>query len=146
MRALATETQPLAIATYLYPLVDHPDPAKRDPAFALKTVLELSKTMDLSDWNYLVEAVARYRLEDWSGALAAVKGRFKAPDLLILVPNAWDFLRSAIYGHLGRADEARDYYERGMVEWKLQTGGNPAAWERSDVMRWRREAEAVLAK
>ncbi len=146
LRALATETQPLALATYLYPLVDHPDPTKRDPAFALKTVLELSKAMDLSDWNYLVEAVARYRLEDWSGALTAVKGRFKAPDALILVPNAWDFLRSAIYGHLGRGDEARDYYARGMVEWKLQTGGNPAAWERSDVMRWRREAEAVLPK
>ncbi|MBI5285439.1 MAG: protein kinase [Chloroflexi bacterium] len=146
VRALSTETQPLTLATYLYPLADHPDPAKRDPEYALKTVLELSKGMDLSDWNYLVETVARYRLGDWSGALAAVKGRFKAPDALILAPNAWDFLRSAIYGHLGRADEARDYYERGMVEWKLQTGGNPAAWERSDVMRWRREAEAVLPK
>ena len=29
-------------------------------------------------------------------------------------------------------------------ERNVLTAGNPAAWEKSDVMRWRREAEAEL--
>ena len=33
-----------------------------------------------------------------------------------------------------------------MVAWDEQTRYDPDAWERSDAMRWRREAEAVLAK
>jgi hypothetical protein len=32
-----------------------------------------------------------------------------------------------------------------MKQWRLKTGGNPEAWKRSDVMRWRREAEAAMA-
>ncbi len=143
-RALATEYRPVAMATYLYPLVDHPDPAQRDPALVLATLKERGATTDLSDWAYLVETVARIRSEDWPGAAAAIEGHFRSPDVLVLTPNAFDFIRSLIYSHLGRNAEARDYYTRGMVEWNAQTGGNPAAWERSDVMRWRREAEAVL--
>jgi hypothetical protein len=33
-----------------------------------------------------------------------------------------------------------------MAAWDEQTRGKSAAWERSDVMRWRKEAEAALAK
>jgi hypothetical protein len=46
----------------------------------------------------------------------------------------------------GRADAARESYVRGMTNWKSLTSGNPAAWEHSDIMRWRREAEAALPK
>jgi hypothetical protein len=63
-----------------------------------------------------------------------------------MTPVCYDFMRSLILSHLGRDVESRAYYERAMVEWEKLTGGNPAAWERSDAMRWRREAEAVLAK
>ncbi len=145
-RALADENRPLAIVTYLYPLVDHPDPAQRDPEFVLRVLKERSAVADLSDWNWLVEMVARIRMEDWPGALAAVEGHFRSTDALILTPNCFDFMRSLIYSHLGRGNEARDYFDRGMVEWNAQTGGNPAAWERSDAMRWRREAEAAMKK
>jgi hypothetical protein len=33
-----------------------------------------------------------------------------------------------------------------MAEWDVQTRGDPAAWERSDVMRWRKEADVAMAK
>jgi tetratricopeptide (TPR) repeat protein len=145
-RAVANEYRPLAIATYLYPLVDHPDPAQRDPAFVLRALRERGSVADLSDWQWLVTMVAQIRLQDWPGALAAVEGHFTSPDALVVTPNCFDFMRSLIYSHLGRLDEARDYYARAMIEWNRQTGGNPAAWEHSDVMRWRREAEALLKK
>jgi len=145
-RALDNEIRPLAIVTYLYPMVDHPDPAQRDPDFVLRMLKERSTLMDLSDWSWIVEMVAQIRREDWPGALAAVEGHFRSPDALILTPNSFDFMRSLIYSHLGRTDEARDYYARGLVEWNAQTGGSPAAWENSDAMRWRREAEAAMKK
>ena len=46
--------------------------------------------------------------------------------------------------HLRREGEAREAYARGMAVWEARTAGNPAAWERSDVMRWRRAAEEAL--
>jgi serine/threonine-protein kinase len=145
-RTVGNEYRPLAIATYLYPLVDHPDPAQRDPAFVLRALRERGSVADLSDWEWIVAMVAQIRLADWPGALAAVEGHFRSPDALLITPNSFDFMRSLIYSHLGRDNEARDYYARGMVEWNLQTGGNPTAWEHSDVMRWRREAEALLKR
>ncbi|MBL8859557.1 MAG: protein kinase [Planctomycetes bacterium] len=144
--ALANATQPIVVATYLYPLLDHPDPARRDPAFVLRSLAEFRKLMEFPDFDWLFETVARIRSEDWSGAATAIEGHYKVPDALIVTPNSFDFMRALIYSHLGRDGEARENYKRGMVEWNAQTGGNPAAWDKSDAMRWRREAEAVLAK
>ena len=144
--ALVGEGVDIVIATYLYPLIDHQDPAKRDPAFVLKTLGETAKLMDISDWGWVCETVAKIRSEDWSGASAAIRGHYKVPNALIVTSNAFDFMRALICSKLGQDGEARENYERGMVEWNAQTGGNPAAWNRSDVMRWRKEAEAALAR
>ena len=94
----------------------------------------------------MIAAIAHVRLEDWASAQAAIDGRFKLPFFMILTPMSYEFLRSLIFSHLDRKDEARDSYARGMVAWTEQTSADPAAWERSDAMRWRRAAEAVLEK
>jgi hypothetical protein len=86
------------------------------------------------------------RDEDWQGALDVMQGHYQPPAVLLVTPMAFDFLRSLIYSKLDRDGEARECYVRGMAAWNEQTGGNPQAWERSDVMRWRREAEAALAE
>ena len=96
------------------------------------------------DWRFLMETVARVRAQDWAGAERAFANRFTPPDAILLSPGCFNFLRALIYSHVGRADAARECYERGMAEWRVVTAGNPAAWERSDLMRWRREAEAAM--
>jgi serine/threonine-protein kinase len=145
-RRTTEEIAPNNLVTYLFALVDHPDPRQRDPQFVLRTLAERSATLQGLRWPNVVEAIARVRLEDWAGAQAAIGGRFKLPYFMILTPMAYDFLRSLICSHLRRKDQARDDYERGMVEWEEQTGADPGAWEHSDAMRWRREAEAALEK
>ncbi len=143
-RAVASEPDLLSIATFLYTLLDSTDPAQRNPAFVLKQLAD-NPLIANAEWRWLVETVARVRAEDWRGALTALGDHYTTPAALILTPAAFDFLRSLIYSRIGNRDAARDSYTRGMVGWAAITGGNPGAWERSDVMRWRREAEAALA-
>ncbi len=140
------ELAPNNLITYLFALVDHPDPKQRDPQFVLRMLEERAPQLNGLAWPDVITAIARLRLDDWAGAQAAIEGRFKLPFFMILTPMAYDFLRSLICSHLGRAQEARDYHARGMVAWTEQTGADPAAWEHSDAMRWRREAEAALEK
>jgi hypothetical protein len=97
-------------------------------------------------WPAVIEAPARVRIEDWSGALDLLERSFQRPQVMILTPMAYDYLRSLACSHLGRTDQARSYYDRATVEWDAETGTDPLAWERSDAMRWRREAEAALVK
>ncbi len=146
VRLLAEETLPNNFVTYLYALLDHPDPRQRDPALVLRTLEERASLIADASWLYVVETVARVRAQDWPGALAAIEGHYRTPEYMLLTPSAHDFVRALIYSRLGREGEARECFKRGMVAWNTQTGGNPAAWEHSDVMRWRREAEAALAK
>ena len=61
-------------------------------------------------------------------------------------PMTFDFIRALAYARVGREDDARHWYRLGMVHWERETADHPEAWERSDAMRWRREAEAALAK
>jgi tetratricopeptide (TPR) repeat protein/tRNA A-37 threonylcarbamoyl transferase component Bud32 len=145
-RELAFEPLPAALVVYLYALVDHPDPKQRDPELVLRTLAEKASSLTTYRWPAVVETVARVRLGDWPGALAAIDGRYNPPQAMILSPMAYEFLRSLIYSHLGRDDEARACHQRGMLAWEQRTRADPAGWERSDAMRWRREAEAVLAK
>ncbi len=145
-RMLAIATSSYNGATLLYALLDHPDPKQRDPELVLRSLQGIAAPYSGESWFFVVEAVANVRAEDWPGALAAMEGHYQPPDVLLLTPMAYDFLRSLIYSKLGRDGEARECYTRGMAEWNDETGGNPSAWERSDVMRWRRAAEAVLAK
>ena len=140
------EMAPNNLVTYLFALVDHPDPKQRDPEFVLRMLEQRSAQLIGLNWPDVIAAIAHVRLEDWASAQAAIDGRFKLPFFMILTPMSYEFLRSLIFSHLDRRDEARDSYARGMVAWTEQTSADPAAWERSDAMRWRRAAEAVLEK
>ncbi len=146
MRAVERESVPQSMLTCLYPLIDHPDPRQRDPKFVLRILEERADELKQSDWPWVAETVAKVRLEDWPGALEAIENHFTPPAAQILSASAYDFLRSLIYSKLGRSDAARECYARGMAAWNEQTRGNADAWEKSDVMRWRRESEAALAK
>jgi tetratricopeptide (TPR) repeat protein len=143
-QAIANEPPSIRVGTFLWAFLDHPDPAQRDPELVLRKLAEDASYYGQVDWGWVVEAVARVRLEDWTGALATLESRFDEPTLLLLSPNAFDFLRALVHAELGNDAAAWENYRRGMAEWERRTGGSPQAWERSDVMRWRRAAEAAL--
>jgi len=134
------------LVTYLHALVDHPDPEQRDPEFVLRALEQRRTVISNARWPAVVETVARIRLSDWPGALAAMEGRYVSPRAMIMTPMAYEYMRSLVYSHVDHDGEALACYQRGMAEWEEATRDDPAAWERSDAMRWRREAEAVLAK
>jgi tetratricopeptide (TPR) repeat protein len=131
-------------ATYAYALLDHPDPAQRDPELVLRQLERRGPQLGPVAWIWTLELVARIRAGDWPGAEPLLEGRYRPGSFLFFTPNALDFMRAQVYARVGRAGEAREAYARGMAEWNERTVGDPAAWERSDVMRWRREAEAAL--
>jgi serine/threonine-protein kinase len=139
---MATTT--LGLVNCLYPLLDHPDPAKRDPEFVLRMIEERRDLLRQDESFFVLDAVAHVRAEDWSGALAALEGHYFQPKLQLVTPNAFDFLRSLVYSKLGNVEAARECHARGVAEWDVLTAGNPGAWAKSDVMRWRREAEAAM--
>ncbi len=140
------QIDPPGVGTLLFALVDHPDPQQRDPEFVLRTLAERASALTDYRWPGTVEIVARMRLADWAGALAVFEERFKPQYLMLLTPMSYEFLRAQIYARLGREGEARQSYKRGMLEWDEWTRDQAADWEHSDAMRWRREAEAALAK
>jgi tetratricopeptide (TPR) repeat protein len=143
--AIQHEGDPIALLTYMYTLLDVPEPARRDPEVVLKT-FEENPAATNAEWRWLVEAVARIRSADWEGALRCLGEHFTPPAAIVLSPAAFDFVRAMVHANLGHKEAARECYARGMASWNALTSGNPAAWERSDVMRWRREAEEALAK
>jgi eukaryotic-like serine/threonine-protein kinase len=144
--ALRTETAPVGLATCMLALLDHSDPAQRDPQFVLDTLRDGAGLFAGAEWIWEIETVARIRIEDWNGALSALGSHFAPPAVLLLTPGAFDFVRALVYARAGRGEAARESYARGMSGWNALTGGNPAAWANSDVMRWRREAEAALPR
>ncbi|MBK7877006.1 MAG: protein kinase [Planctomycetes bacterium] len=145
-RLMDGETLPIAMAAYLFALVDHPDPKQRDPEYVLRALEERSGTLSPFRWPATVEILARMRLEDWSGALLVLEGRFKPQLLMLVTPMTYEFWRTRIYARLGRTVEAEQAYKRGLLAWDEQTADHPELWARSDAMRWRKEAEAALAK
>ena len=142
--AMRREPDPTIAATYMFALVDHPDPAQREPEAALQEFEARASELESYNWAYGIEAVIRVRLEDWEGAEAALENRFEAPSILFITPNAFDFLRALVHANLGHDTTAMENYLRGMAKWDRNTGGSPEAWARSDVMRWRRAAEAAM--
>ncbi len=134
------------IGLYLLGLVEHPDPGLRDPAFVLRTLQERATELSNARWRPAVEAIAHARLEHWEDALAALGPRDRRSGLPIPSATTLEFLRTLVLARLGRAGEARLCYERGMAEFEHAASGRPGAWEHSDAMRWRREAEAEMKK
>jgi serine/threonine-protein kinase len=143
-RAIAGETSNQSLGTLLYPLLDHPDPKQRDPAFVLRLLAERPTLFAGADFQFLLVTIADVRSGDWQAALAAFENHFVAPSTFYLSPSAFEFLRALIYAKVNRPDAARECYARGMAEWNAKTAGDEQAWAKSDVMRWRKEAEAAL--
>jgi tetratricopeptide (TPR) repeat protein len=136
----------IPLETYLYALLDHPDPTQRDPKFVLTLLTERARAIPEVRWKHTLEMVARVRLGDWPGALAVYEGAFQPPYLLVATPACYHFIAALIYAKNGRAAEASQAYKLGMTVWEDQTRDAPSEWERSDAMRWRREAEAAMVK
>jgi serine/threonine-protein kinase len=145
-RRAQIESLLIPLATYLYALLDHPDPTQRDPKFVLTLLAERAHSIPAVRWKHMIEMVARVRLGDWPGALAVYEGAFQPPYLLVVTPACYDFIAALIYAKNGRATEAAQSYKRAMTVFEDQTRDAPAEWERSDAMRWRREAEAAMGK
>jgi serine/threonine-protein kinase len=134
-----------SLGIYLYALLDHPDPAQRDPKFVLQSIADHASMLGDSRWPKTAEIVARVRLQDWSGALAVLEGPFTPPFLVLMTPTCYDFLAALVYARAGRPEQAGQAYKRGLLAWD-ELIGDDAGWQRSDATRWRREAEAALGK
>jgi serine/threonine-protein kinase len=145
-RRAASEFQQIDFAAYVYALLNHPDPAQRDPKFALTILEQRAAVFGAARWKPMLEMLARVRLEDWPGALALYEGPFKPPYLMLLTPACYDFIAALIYAHNGRDAAAQQAYKRAMTIWEDQTRDHPEEWVRSDAMLWRREAEAAMKK
>jgi serine/threonine-protein kinase len=145
-RRAEAEFMPIIFASYLYALLDHPDPAQRDPKFVLSLVVDRAPMLGNVRWTHVLETVARMRLDDWTGALAVYEGPFKPPYLMLMSPPCYDFIGALIYANNGRDAEARHQYKLGMTAFEDLTRDQPSEWERADAMRWRRAAESALAK
>ncbi len=145
-RRAESEFNPLNFATLLFALLDHPAPAQRDPAWVQRILAERAPLLGKERWIRAVELLACIRLEDWEGALAVLESNFQRPFLPLMTPVCYAFLDALVHARLGRSVEAQQAYQRAMNEWNELTRDQAESWERSDAMRWRREAEAVLSK
>ncbi len=143
---IANALQPIALITYLFALVDHPNPKERDPEFVLRTLKERAVSLGEFRAQHFVEAVAHMELGDWPSADAAIGSRFKLPYAMLMTPPCYDFMRSIICAHVGRDDEARAFYAQGVASFEELARDDTVPWEHSDIVRWRRDAEAALAK
>jgi hypothetical protein len=144
VKAIRAEVQPVRLMTLLYPLVDHPQPARRDAPFVLETLDEQAAMFEGLDWSFLPRAIALIRIGDWQGAAEQLEGRYVPPAVLIVTPVAMDFVRGLVQAKLGQREAARESHARGKARMDQLVGGNPGAWEHSDVTRWRSECEAAL--
>ena len=144
VRQLAEETDPMRMMTLLYPLIDHPDPARRDIPLVLEYLETQSVAFQGIDWAFAPLAAAYVRAGDWDAASAQLLGRYEPPSGLVFTPLAVDFIRAIAFARRGFRDAAQDAYSRGVAGFKAVAGANPEAWKRSDVVRWKRECEAVL--
>jgi tetratricopeptide (TPR) repeat protein len=143
-RKVHGETLLTGLATLLVPLANAADPRLRDPDLVLRTLEERAAVLGTLRWPVFLEALARARLEDWAGAQALLETRYALPSTVLVSPHCYEFLRSRVASGLGRDEEARALYARALRAWEQETESNPAAWEHSDFMRWKREAEAAL--
>ena len=122
--------------TFAWFLVDCPETTARDPARAV-ALAERAVALDPGVgryWNTL--GVARYRVGDWAGAVAALEESMARGG-----GNAYDwFFLALAHWQLGHAHEARDWYARAV----RRLDSLPAPPE--DLLRYREEAAALLDK
>jgi tetratricopeptide (TPR) repeat protein len=122
--------------TFAWFLVDCPDTAARDPARAVG-LAERAVALDPGVGRYWdTLGVARYRVGDWAGAVAALEESMARGG-----GNAYDwFFLALAHWQLGHAHEARDWYARAV----RRLDSLPAPPE--DLLRYREEAAALLDK
>jgi len=145
-RRAETEFVPPNFGTLLFALVDHPDARQRDPEWVLKILAEREPLLGPSRWPKAIRLVAHIRREDWNSAVGVLEDSFQRPYLPLMTPVCYEFAAALVYAHLDRRTEARQSFQRGTTEWTELVRDQAEAWERSDAMRWRRAAEAVLPK
>src|SRR5262249_2659239 len=68
-RADAEVSNHLILRTYLFALIDHPDPSQRDPEFVLRILREREAFLSVFRWRKGVEIIACVRLGDLRRAL-----------------------------------------------------------------------------
>ena len=129
---------------YALALVDCPDPERRDPQAAIAAVRDQAMEPLYPLAGAVIEAVAKVRLEDWQGAHEALGRLDPHTEFLVLTPQCLHFLRALIYQKLGQTTTARECHARGLEAWSMTIGTDGAAWQRSDVQRWRTAAEQAL--
>jgi serine/threonine-protein kinase len=144
LRTMAITAVPEHQLNYAFALVDCPDPERRDPAAAIAAVRDPALEPLYTQAGALIETVARVRLADWQGAHDALARHDTKTEMLVLTPQGVHFLRALIHHHLGRADAARECHARGVEAWDLVAGSDAAAWQHSDVQRWRTAAEQAM--
>jgi tetratricopeptide (TPR) repeat protein len=142
----AETSSPPRFGVYAWGLVAHPDPKQRNPELVLKLLRDREPVFPPSRWPRLVEIVACIRLGDFAHAVEVFESSFKDPFLSLATPMACQFMRAFVYAKVGRKDDAKHWLRLGMVSWDDQAKGHEDFWERSDAMRWRREAEAAIAE
>ena len=144
LRTMAITVIPEHQLNYALALADCPDPERRDPQAAIAAVRDPAAEPVYALAGVLIEVIAKVRLEDWQGAHEAL-GRFDTKtEFLVVTPLCLHFLRALIYQKLGQHDVARECHARGLEGWALVVGTDGAAWQHSDVQRWRTAAEAAM--
>ena len=90
-------------------LATHPDPNKRQPSKALELASQVVETEpDHAEyWNTL--GIARYRIEDWSGSIDALKKSVELSSGGTIFD--WLFLSMA-YCQIKQVDESRQWYDK----------------------------------
>jgi serine/threonine-protein kinase len=144
LRTMAITVIPEHQLNYALALADCPDPERRDPQAAIDAVRDPAAEPIYSPAGAVIEAIARVRLEDWQGAHEAL-GKFDTrTEFLVVTPLCLHFLRALIHQKLGHHDVARECHARGLEGWAVVVGTDAAAWQHSDVQRWRTAAEAAM--
>jgi len=144
-RAETTVAGTLSISAYLHGLLEHPDPAQRDPEFVLRILRERRAAYGNDPGLAGIEVMACVRAGEYARALEVTEASLRRP-FTFGSPMAHDFLRALVYARAGRTNDAHTWYSLGLRALEAETADHPDAWERSDAMRWRREAEAALGK
>jgi len=144
LRTMAITVIPEHQLNYAFALVDCPDPERRDPRAAIAAVRDPALEPLYPAAGALIEAVARVRLEDWQGAHDALGHLDPRTEILVLTPQCLPFLRALLWQKLGNPDAARECHARGLEAFQVVVGADDAAWQHSDVQRWRIAAERAM--
>lgn len=143
---IAETASPQDRAVLAWALLDHPDPAQRDPEGALHVTEQLLHERPVYPAYFRVHATALAGVGAFEEAAALLRGKFEYGNFGVASPGTHEFVRAVIFAGMGHDDEAIDAYARGSKIWSEVTGGEVASWEHSYLSRWRRRAEEAMGR